>query len=174
MEEKTSVSHRLDRTVIPVRYELRIVPDLDAGRFEGSEEILIEVENPVPAIVLNSAELSIGACWIASPSGGQIAAASTEIDEPNERIHLELKGGLAPGSYLLHVDFAGTLNDKLRGFYRIHHKDAAGNPLTIGATQFEATDARRAFPCFDEPDMKAVFSITLEVETGMLAVSNTP
>src|SRR4029079_3257598 len=67
----------------------------------------------------------------------------------------------------------GTLNDKLRGFYRSTYKDQEGMTQTIAATQFEATDARRAFPCWDEPDFKAVFATTLVIDPGLTAVLNT-
>ncbi len=68
---------------------------------------------------------------------------------------------------------AGTLNDKLRGFYRSTYKDQSGTTQTMAATQFEATDARRAFPCWDEPDFKAVFATTLVIDRGLTALSNT-
>ena len=65
------------------------------------------------------------------------------------------------------------LNDQLHGFYRSTYTDDAGDTHTIATTQFESTDARRAFPCFDEPALKATFATTLLVDEGLLAVSNT-
>src|SRR4029450_3674728 len=73
----------------------------------------------------------------------------------------------------LRLTFRGTLNDKLRGFYRSVYKDPSGVSRTMAATQFEATDARRAFPCWDEPAFKAVFSVTLAIDPTLTAVSNT-
>src|SRR5262249_32655576 len=67
----------------------------------------------------------------------------------------------------------GTLNDKLRGFYRSKYKNAASETRYLAATQFEATDARRAFPCWDEPAFKAVFSATLAIDPSLTAISNT-
>jgi puromycin-sensitive aminopeptidase len=81
---------------------------------------------------------------------------------------------VTPGKAVLHLEFTGTLNDKLRGFYRSTYRDDAGTEQVIATTQMQATDCRRAFPCFDEPDFKAVFSITLVVAPDLLAVSNGP
>ena len=70
--------------------------------------------------------------------------------------------------------FTGTLNDKLRGFYRSTYTGPDGETQTIATTQFESVDARRCFPCFDEPDRKAVFEITLIVDPDVDAISNSP
>src|SRR5205807_590012 len=80
---------------------------------------------------------------------------------------------VAPGAWTLRLRFRGILNDKLRGFYRSTYKDAAGASKVLAATQFEATDARRAFPCWDEPAFKAVFATTLVIDPALTAVSNT-
>ena len=75
-----------------------------------------------------------------------------------QRCHLTFPQSITPGEWRLHLNFQGKLNDQLRGFYRSTYKDLAGVTHTMAATQFEATDARRAFPCWDEPDFKAVFA----------------
>src|SRR5262249_11223327 len=84
-----------------------------------------------------------------------------------------LGGPAARGRWRLRLTFRGTLNDKLRGFYRSVYKDPSGVSRTMAATQFEATDARRAFPCWDEPSFKAVFAVTLAIDPALTAVSNT-
>src|SRR5207253_9341564 len=94
-------------------------------------------------------------------------------DASLERCHLTFITPLAPGTWRLTITFSGTLNDKLRGFYRSTYKDERGATHSIAATQFEATDARRAFPCWDEPDFKAVFATTLVIDPELTAVSNT-
>ena len=81
---------------------------------------------------------------------------------------------LPPGEAALHLRFAGTLNDQLRGFYRSQYRDDGGATRTLATTQFEATDARRAFPCWDEPAIKATFDITLVVPDALAAISNMP
>src|SRR5262249_29566765 len=94
-------------------------------------------------------------------------------DEAAERSRLHFARPLEAGAWRLRLRFRGTLNDKLRGFYRSTYKDPSGATRTIAATQLEATDARRAFPCWDEPDFKAVFAATLVIDPGLTAVSNT-
>ncbi|MFN5602793.1 MAG: M1 family peptidase, partial [Acidimicrobiaceae bacterium] len=79
---------------------------------------------------------------------------------------------VSPGPVSIHISFTGTLNDKLRGFYRSTFTDGDGNTRTIATTQMQSTDCRRAFPCFDEPDFKATFAIDLTFNNDLLAVSN--
>src|SRR5262245_65460336 len=95
------------------------------------------------------------------------------MDETTERCRLALASPAARGRWRLRLAFRGTLNDKLRGFYRSVYKDPSGVSRTMAATQFEATDARRAFPCWDEPAFKAVFAVTLVIDPALTAVSNT-
>jgi puromycin-sensitive aminopeptidase len=95
------------------------------------------------------------------------------LDEPLQRCRLTFPDSLTPGEWQLTLTFDGTLNDKLRGFYRSTYKDQTGTAHPLAATQFEATDARRAFPCWDEPDFKAVFGATLVIDPSLTAVSNT-
>ena len=87
-----------------------------------------------------------------------------DLDEEAERLTITLSSSLPVGAPRLHLGFRGVLNDKLKGFYRSTFVDTAGEQQVIATTQFEATDARRAFPCWDEPDLKAVFAITLVVD----------
>src|SRR5207247_11186092 len=94
------------------------------------------------------------------------------LDEAAERARLTFPRTLTPGEWRLTLRFTGILNDKLHGFYRSTYKDAAGASHTIAATQFEATDARRAFPCWDEPAFKAIFAVTLVVPERLAAISN--
>src|SRR2546428_3408537 len=95
------------------------------------------------------------------------------MDEAAERCRTAFPARLAPGAWRLRLVFTGHLNDKLRGFYRSSYKDASGAAHLLAATQFEATDARRAFPCWDEPAFKAVFAVTLAIDPALAAVSNT-
>ncbi len=165
--------HRLPYSVEPHRYELVLAPDLEAGTFSGEVRIEATVHEAVGAIVLNAAELTIEAAEF-RPEGAAPVALEATLDEENERVVLSSSEDLAPGSAVIMVRFAGILNDKLHGFYRSTFADAQGTLHTIATTQFEATDARRAFPCFDEPDRKAVFAVALDVPAGLAAFSNGP
>ena len=162
---------RLPRHVLPVRYELRLVPDLAGAAFHGHVTIAVTVVHPTDVIIFNSLELTIENDVVEDAAGGR-QPASIALDEPLQRCRLTVAQPLAPGQWRLQIEFRGTLNDKLRGFYRSTYKDRNGSTQTLAATQFEATDARRAFPCWDEPDFKAVFSTTLVIDPALSAVSN--
>jgi puromycin-sensitive aminopeptidase len=164
--------YRLPRGVFPTRYELRLEPDLATFTFAGEETVTLTVLEATREFLLNAVELSIGRAEIVGDSGRTLAAA-VALDESTERCRLTFAEPLAPGTWRLRLVFRGTLNDKLHGFYRSTYKDAAGTPHTLAATQFEATDARRAFPCWDEPAFKAVFASTLVIDPALVALSNT-
>jgi puromycin-sensitive aminopeptidase len=162
--------YRLPRTVLPRRYALTLTPDLDAASFDGEVAIEVDVVTATDAVVLNAVELEIDEAWV--EVGGERLDATVTLDKDAERAHLDLGRTIQPGPAVVSLRFRGRLNDKLRGFYRSTFTDATGVEGVIATTQFEATDARRAFPCWDEPDCKAVFAITLVVDDELVAVSN--
>ncbi len=162
--------YRLPRTVVPSRYDLRLEPDLAAATFAGSVAITVTVHEPVADVLLNAAELHLTAAH--AEAGGQHLAAAVTLEEETERARLSFPRPLPAGPAVLRLTFTGTLNDKLRGFYRSRYK-VGEDWRVLAATQFEATDARRAFPCWDEPSFKAVFATTLVVPRGVAALSNT-
>jgi puromycin-sensitive aminopeptidase len=174
-------AYRLPRTVVPSRYVLTIEPDIANATFAGEEAVAIEVRAPISEIVLNAVKLEIEEAWIdrvseagppADPTGSERRHATVTIEESTERVRLTLDAVADPGAWLLHARFRGELNDKLVGFYRSTFTDDAGEDHAIAVTQFEATHAREAFPCWDEPEHKAVFSITLIVPEHLCALSN--
>ncbi len=171
---------RLSRNVIPVRYDLTLEPDLTAATFKG--EVVISVNllsESTTAITLNAAELEVFDAKIIQ--SGQIHPATVTIDEQAERATFQVEQGLlSPGEAQIACKFVGVLNDKLRGFYRSTYTADSSTDMasssdqqrrTIATTQFESTNARRAFPCFDEPDFKAIFGVTLVVREHLTALS---
>ncbi len=164
--------YRLPPHVVPTRYDLRLEPDLATLTFRGDETIALTVTAPTREIVLNAVELTITHATAVDERGRSLAGAA-RVDDGAERCRLVFPAELAPGPWRLRLAFTGTLNDKLRGFYRSSYKDAGGATRLLAATQFEATDARRAFPCWDEPAFKAVFAVTLVIDPALTAVSNT-
>jgi puromycin-sensitive aminopeptidase len=168
----SSDPYRLPTTVLPTAYRLRLEPDLEAARFVGVVEIDVEVLESTSAIVLNAIELELDAPVVRGAPGEQTGA--VDLDESLERATLTFPDELAPGRHVLVLRFRGTLNEQLRGFYRSTFTDDAGVTHTIATTQFESTDARRAFPCFDEPAFKATYAVTLVVPAGLSAYSNSP
>ena len=164
---------RLPRTAVPVRYDLTLSPDLHRRDFVGSVAVALTVAEPVAELVCNALDLEIHKAWVVDSTGTRIDATAT-LDAETERATFALERTLVAGSATLHVQFHGTLNDKLIGFYASTYTADDGSTKVIATTQMEATDARRAFPCWDEPDLKAVFGITLVVDDGLLAISNSP
>jgi puromycin-sensitive aminopeptidase len=160
--------HRLPRFATPTRYDLDLEPDLAGASFRGTVAIAVTVDAQASELVLNAIELHIDSCKIDG------ASATWRLDEPSERLFVTSAEPLTPGRHLLEIAFRGTLNDQLRGWYRSTYRDADGNPHVIATTQMQSTDCRRAFPCWDEPDFKAVFGVTLTVDPTHLAVSNGP
>jgi len=166
------MDYRLPTSVVPSRYDIRLTPDLERATFAGEETVTVTVREPVTEVVLNAAELAIPSV-AARDAAGMVVQGTAVLDEAQERARLVFPSPLTPGEWRLTIGFTGILNDKLHGFYRSTYKDATGVTHTIAATQFEATDARRAFPCWDEPAGKAVFAVTLVVPERLVAISNT-
>jgi puromycin-sensitive aminopeptidase len=162
--------HRLPRTVVPRRYELTLEPDLVGATFAGSEAVAVEVVEATSQVVLNAVDIEIDEAT--AQVGDDRLVASVALDDKAERATLTFDRALPAGDATLHLRFRGVLNDKLVGFYRSTFTDEAGASHVLATTQMEATDARRAFPCWDEPDAKAVFGVTLVVPDDQLAVSN--
>ncbi len=163
--------YRLPRDVRPDRYDIVIEPDLGAARFVGKVRIEATVHASVDRVTLNAAELECSDAALSQ--GSTTSSAEISFDPETERMTLRPSDGrqLEPGDLRISCTFAGELNDQLRGFYRSTFVDEAGETRTIATTQFESTNARRAFPCFDEPDLKAVFGVTMIVPADLMAVS---
>jgi puromycin-sensitive aminopeptidase len=173
--EESEERYRLPRTVVPSRYDLTLEPDLDAGTFRGSVDVSLTVLEAITEIVLNANELRLEGATLATADGDRSVEVSKILtDDDAERATIGLAEAAEPGQWTLRIGFAGELNPRLTGFYRSTYTDQEGRTQVVGTTHFEATDARRAFPCWDEPDLKAVFATTLVVKEGLTAVSNGP
>ncbi|HEY2427380.1 MAG TPA: M1 family metallopeptidase [Acidimicrobiales bacterium] len=164
--------YRLPRTVTPRHYDLTIAPDLGSCRFEGTTEIDVAVHETVREVVLNAIELDVHSVVVVDAAGRR-QEGSTTLDEKLERATVTFPEPLSVGDATLTIASTGLINDQLRGFYRSTFTDADGTERVIATTQFESTDARRAFPCWDEPEHKATFQVRLLVPDGLLGLSNT-
>ncbi len=156
--------------VSPTNYDLEFEPDLKNFTFAGRETITAVASKPTGRISIHAAELKIKSCHLVY--GGSRTRAEIQLDEKSEQLHITT-GEPVSGKFALEIDFAGTLNDRLLGFYRSQYKDGSKTRY-IATTQFEAADARRAFPCWDEPEAKATFDIAITAESRYMAVSNMP
>jgi puromycin-sensitive aminopeptidase len=163
--------YRLPTSVIPQRYELKLTPDLTRWTFAGQEKISVTITEPARDILLNAAELELHRVSL-KHADGKIVQGRAILDPENERAKLSFAEILPAGRAELLIEFSGILNDKLHGFYRSTYKRADGQDQPLASTQFESTDARRAFPCWDEPALKAVFQVTLVVDEKLTAISN--
>ncbi len=163
---------KLPKEVIPIEYSVRFVPNIDKFTFTGSETVELSVHNPVRQLVLNALELKV---TDASIDGKALPQSAMKIDEKNELLTLVLPSQLAPGDHILALSFSGKINQQGQGLFYMHYQEqrASGNKIAVG-TQFEATDARRLFPCWDEPSFRARFQLTAVVPENWLAVSNMP
>jgi puromycin-sensitive aminopeptidase len=169
--DRDAQNYRLPTAVTPDRYDIKLTPDLQKFTFAGEMRVSVTVHEATTQIVVNAVELEIQQVSIKDESGNSVEGKAT-LDEKSERVTFAFPQPLKPGKSILEVKFTGILNDKLNGFYRSTYKDASGNQKVLATTQFEATDARKAFPCWDEPQHKAVFGITLVVDKPLTAISN--
>ena len=165
--------YRLPTSVTPSHYNLHIRPDLESETFTGNVDISIDTTETVSEIVLNAKEVELESARLTG-GGRAIEASDFTYDEELERVTIHLDGEAPSGSHTLTIDFDGILNRKLAGFYISTFTDDSGEERKIATTQFESTDARQAFPCFDEPAMKASFEVALTVPVDLFAASNGP
>jgi tricorn protease interacting factor F2/3 len=155
----------------PVNYSIEFEPNLKNFTFNGKETIAIKISKPTKIISLNSSELKIKKCHIFWK--GKTIKATSKIDEKNELLIIHISQKIT-GSAELYIEFIGILNDRLLGFYKSEYKDTQGKKKYLATTQFEAADARRAFPCWDDPEAKATFDISIITENNLTALSNMP
>lgn len=160
--------YRLPNTAVPSRYEILLEPDLDEFTFDGRVSIDLDVPTATNRLVLNAIELEFHEVDV----DGTVPA-SIVTNEDTQRVEFTFDEPLEPGAHTLDIHYTGAINDKLHGWYRSVYTDEAGTEQVIVVSQFEASDARRAFPCWDEPAFKAVFNVSMIVPESLTALSNT-
>src|SRR5215467_239556 len=158
-------AQRLPGTTAPENYRIVLSPDFDHDNFTGDEAIEIRVLKPTSTIELNALDIDFQETTVTS--GAATRVASVRVEKESQVAVLTLKKELQPGPATIHIRYTGLLNDQLRGFYL-----SKANGRKYAVTQFEATDARRAFPSYDEPAYKARFDISAIVDQGDTAISN--
>lgn len=161
---------KLPKTVVPLRYAVRVEPDIATAAFRGAETVTIEVRQPVRQIVLNALGLEITDAKLAGPRELPL---TPKLDAEAQTLTFALGEELPAGRYELSLRFAGKLTEQPRGLYLAPYQ-TAGTTRHALATQMEATDARRMFPCWDEPVFRAEFELTAVVADNLRAISNMP
>lgn len=174
-------SVRLSVHITPTHYKLHLHPDIPSSTFSGNEIIKIKISKEVKSITLHAKDLDIETAQIKSKQkvvGSKRVkvveqfASKINYDTEKETVTLLFKNTIKKGNGELSLIFSGILNENLRGFYKSKYI-IDGKEKYMATTQFESTDARRCFPCFDEPAHKAVFEVSLIVPEGHTAISNT-
>ena len=161
----------LPKTSSPKRYEIKLDIDLENFTYVGMQTVEIEVLENTKLIYLNSVGIQVSHASLISSDQESINL-SVEYFENDERISLSSKNEIENGTYKLYMEFKSEITNDLKGFYRSKFLTKDEEEKWIATTQFEPTSARNAFPCWDEPEYKAVFSITIVADKKYLRVSN--
>jgi len=164
----TSTRVLLPTDVIPVKYNLHLTPNFNTLTFKGDEIIDVQVKNATTTVVLHSNDIKIESATFVG-----VGDAVVTVQDKEQTATLVFPASLPTGTGKLHIKYEGNLNDQMVGFYR-SKVTVNGKEKYMATTQFEATDARRAFPCWDEPAHKAVFDVTLTIPGDLHALSNMP
>ncbi|XP_012621645.3 glutamyl aminopeptidase [Microcebus murinus] len=171
-------SFRLPDFLSPAHYDLEVRPELEADRYSGSVSVAVNVSAPTRHLWLHLRETRVTRLpALRAPSGRQVPVRRCFEYPQQEYLVVEAEEELPPsgddGLYVLTLEFAGWLNGSLVGFYRTTYTEN-GQTRSIAATDHEPTDARKSFPCFDEPNKKATYTISIVHPKEYAALSNMP
>jgi len=175
---------RLSTSVVPHSYKVQLIPFIWEKNFtfNGFVEILVNVTQPTDNITLHMNDIKVlsrrvmrlaGGATVADDREEEIPVVNHSIDIERQFLVLHPSETLTQGQYKIYITYIGNLNNVLQGFYRSSYK-VNNTTRWLAASQFQSTDARRAFPCFDEPALKARFTISIGRPSNMLAISNMP
>jgi aminopeptidase N len=169
-----SVPTQLPRTAIPHHYAIVVTPHADRLTFDGTVAVDLDVIKPTRQLVLNAAEMTFASATLRPAKGGAAIPAGVAMDAQAQTASLSFPRTLAPGAYRLDIRYSGKIHTQANGFFALDYKNKEGKQARSLFTQFEAADARRFFPGWDEPDYKATFDLTARVPANTMAVGNMP
>ncbi|UZW54821.1 M1 family metallopeptidase [Sphingobium sp. JS3065] len=167
------VTTQLPRGAAPGHYAIEVAPDAANLKFTGKVKIDLAVAQAMPALVLNAADLTVSGVTL-TPAKGKAVKGTARIDANAQTVTFDFGKPVAPGNYTLAIDYAGIINTQANGLFALDYSDNDGKAKRALFTQFEAPDARRFVPSFDEPSYKATFDLSAVIPADQLAVSNMP
>lgn len=159
---------------LPSHYDLVLTPDLETCTFTCEETILVNVSASTSSVTLHAKEIQVINATFKGSDGKEQSWLEISKNSKANTVKITFAENLPLGEGSLHLSFEGILNGDMAGFYKSSYADANGKKCIMASTQFEALDARRAFPCWDEPGVKATFSLTMIVPSHLTAISNMP
>jgi aminopeptidase N len=160
---------KLPKTVVPTHYAIELEPNLEGLTLAGAEVVDVEVREPTTQVVLNAVAMTLSAASIDNDAQN----AEITLDAAAETVTLTFAQPLAAGVHKLRIAFTAQINKFGHGLFSVDYPTEKGEKRML-ASQFEPADARRMFPCWDEPAFKATFSLRVTVPRGLTAVSNIP
>src|SRR5690348_11563777 len=169
-----TVPTQLPRTAIPHHYAITVTPHAERLTFDATVAIDLDVIKPTSQLVLNAAEMTISSARLTPAKGGAALVGRVSLDPDAQTATLAFPRTLAPGAYHLAIAYSGVIHTQANGLFALDYKNKEGKDARALFTQFEAADARRFFPGWDEPDYKATFDLTARVPSDTMAVGNMP
>ncbi|KAG8380091.1 hypothetical protein BUALT_Bualt07G0157600 [Buddleja alternifolia] len=165
---------KLPQFAVPKRYDLTLKLNLSASTFSGSLRIDVSINGPTKYLILNALELAIHQASFTNSNNKKYVPSNILVESDDEIVVVVFDEVLDVGYGVLEIEYSGVFNEHLKGLYRCSYLDK-GEKKNMVTTQFEAVDARRCFPCWDEPALKATFKITLEnIPSELTTLSNMP
>lgn len=172
MSSKTEFQ-RLPLNVLPTNYAVTLRPDLTNFTFDGQVVVDVDIKQETTTILLNSAELKFDRATLTfNNTNRSLTSSNVTLNADSEVATIEFPEALNVGQAKLCINYTGILNENLKGFYKSKYVHPSGETRYAAVTQFEAADARRALPCWDEPAHKATFDVTIIAEPGKTVLSN--
>jgi len=168
-----AVTTQLPRTARPRHYALEITPHADTMTFDGKVRIALDVLQPTDRILLQAADLRFGQSTLTGGKAKAALVAKVATDADAQTASFVFAKPLAPGSYVLSIDYSGVINTQANGLFALDYATPHGQRRAL-YTQFENSDARRFLPSWDEPDFKATFDLTVNAPAAQMVVGNMP
>ena len=171
---RTDVPSQLPRTARPLHYTIRVNPDAAHMRFTGTETVEIAILAATDSLTLNAVNIDFNSVTLTGPGAAAVHPAGHTANEDDQTTTFRFASRLAPGRYRLVIDYAGRIETQAAGLFALDYDAADGSHKRALFTQFEAPDARRLFPGWDEPQFRTPYDLSVVVPAGQDAIGNMP